>query len=335
MSIRACLGAAAVFAFFSCSVFAAADPKLSYQRGASLFKAGDLTGALAALQESLEGDPSSPYTRFLLGQVCHKLFDKRGLLYEQAVENYTAVVEALDDSVPPSSPWQVARVSLAQLLIHGGEYPRAVAHLKEFLALQPDYADREEVWNSLGVAYYYLNEYEEAVRAFEQALKADPVFSPARFNLRSVFTRLSLFDLAVADRRIGRLDLALRDLANLLRVAPRYGPAHLQRAILLREMDRSAEAEAAARAALSMELGPKVVFGLRELLGDLAAARGAKDEALTLYRQCLQLFPGYIQVIEKMDALDAAQPSEPAAPGPEAPSAPAPAATTSTGEFPL
>jgi tetratricopeptide (TPR) repeat protein len=229
-----------------------------------------------------------------------------------------------------------ALLFLGQLLIHGGEYREALEHLEDFLALEPDYYAREAVWNSLGVAYYYLNEYEEAVQAFQAALKADPSNGPARFNLRSVFTRLSVFDQAMANRRIGRLDLALEDLDHLLVLAPRFGPAHLQKALLLRDLKRHAEAEAEIARALTYEPGPKVSFGLHDLLGDIRAARGDTEAALAEYRQCLRIFPGYVQVVEKIEVLEknteeTLAPADPKSPEP----APAPAIQTPLTEFPM
>jgi tetratricopeptide (TPR) repeat protein len=163
------------------------------------------------------------------------------------------------------------------------------------------------VWNSIGVAHYYLDEYEAAVKAFEKALDADPAYSAARFNLRSVFTRLLLFDVAMANRRIGRLDVALEELDRILGLAPRYLSAHLQKALVLRELGRDDEAETVARAALILGSDRKVSFELRELLGDILATRGQTHEAVAQYRKCLGIFPGYIQVVEKIDALEKGQ----------------------------
>jgi tetratricopeptide (TPR) repeat protein len=242
-----------------------------------------------------------------LAQAYHGLFERSGLLYDDAVEAYEVVVETLDEGVSPSSPRQLAPMLLGQLLVSGGEYRRALGPLRAFVEVQPDYYAREEVWNTIGVAHYYLDEYEEAVRAFEQALDADPSYSAARFNLRSVFTRLLLFDVAMANRRIGRLDLALGKLDSLLNLAPRYLSAHLQKALILRELERTDEAEAAARHALTLGSSRKVFFELRELLGDILAARGRTGEALTEYRKCLRIFPGYVQVVEKIDTLEKGQ----------------------------
>ncbi len=308
----------------------------SFRSGVESFQRGDVLDAARAFEQVLEAEPGHHAARLAAAQAYHALFERVGLYYREAVESYETVIASLDGATPPSHPRQMARVLVGQLLIRGGEHRRALEHLRAFLEVRPDYYAKEEVWNGIGVAHYYLNEYAEAVNAFEAALTANPSHSPARFNLRSVFTRLSLFDVAMANRRIKRLDLALRDLDHLLTLAPRYLPARLQKAILLRESGAGAEAEAEARRALALGSEPKVSFGLRELLGDLLAEGGRPEEALAQYRKCLQIFPGYVQVVEKMDALERAQrPSDGHQPGPAAtPAVPAAPAVPVT-EFPL
>jgi len=123
-------------------------------------------------------------------------------------------------------------------------------------------------------------------------------------------------------------------------VAPRYGPAHLQKALVLRELGRLAEGEAAAHLALALGPEPKVAFGLREFLGDVLAARGRGEEALAQYRRCLQIFPGYVQVVEKMDLVErglaAGEAAKPAGDGPPGGAAtPGPTPALPVAEFPL
>lgn len=315
----------------------AADPQEALRRGTKAFKGGNYLKAAEAFEEALRADPGSASARFLLAQAYHGVFRRTGLFYREALDSYARVVEDLDEGSVTADPRQFALVSLGQLLIHGGEYREAVEHLQRFLTLQPDYYAREAVWNSLGVAHYYLSEYEEAVQAFQKALASDPANGPARFNLRSVFTRLSVFDQAMANRRAGRLDLALADLDRLLALASRYGPARLQKALVLRELKRPDEAEAEIARALAFGPGPKVSFGLHDLLGDLLGARGDVEAALSEYRTCLRIFPGYVQVVEKIDALEKQGEEETAPTEPEGDDAPSPAQPPSTplAEFPM
>ncbi|RMG93250.1 MAG: tetratricopeptide repeat protein [Candidatus Dadabacteria bacterium] len=306
----------------------AADP---YAAGVEAFRRGDVVEAKDLLERAVAAAPDALAPRFALAQAYHALFEATGLFYGEARRTYEVVLQALGPDTPPDSPYQMARVFLGNLLVRGGEYDRAVDLLRSFLELRPDYWAREEVWNTLGVAHYYRNDFREAVRAFEAALKADPEFGPARFNLRSVFLRLSLFDIAMANRRAGRLELALGDLDRLLRLAPRFHEARLQKALILRELGRPAEALDEARRALSESPRPQVAFELHDLVGDILAEQGNREEALAAYRRCLRIFPGYLQVVEKIEKLEA--PSAPG--GAPAKPPPAPTRTTPVAEFPM
>ncbi len=305
------------------------------ERGRAAIRAGDAIGAVRAFAAALAEAPS-PATHFLLAQAYHGAFLKTGLYYRETVEAYEAVVETLGDGVPPGSPRHLARLFLGQVLLRGGEGSRAAEQVRAFLAAHPGHYAREEAWNSLGVALYDENDYEGAVKAFEQALRGDPTHGPARFNLRSVFTRLSLFDQAMANRRAGRLDLTLTDLDQLLRLAPRFGPAHLQRGLVLTELGRVAEAEAQAGSGLDLVKDPRVRFALHDLRGDLRSRRGDEEGALEDYRRCLRIFPGYVQVADKIDGIEkrAAEAAAPPDPG-EGEAAPSAGVQTPVSQFPL
>ncbi|MHB8765131.1 MAG: tetratricopeptide repeat protein [Deferrisomatales bacterium] len=306
------------------------------RRGVAAFRAGDPAAAVQAVREALAAEPGSPVVRFHLAQAYHELFLRSGLHYRETVDAYEAVIATLGEGPGAGGPRQLARVFAGQVLIRGGEHGRAAEQFRTFLAAWPDHYAREGVWNGLGVALYNLNDYEEAVKAFEEALRVDPSYGPARFNLRSLFTRLSIFDQAMANRRAGQPELALRDLARLLGLAPRYGAAHLQTALLLRELGRGAEAEAHAARALDLVRDPRVRFGLHDLRGDLLAARGETEPALAEYRRCLQIFPAYLQVAEKIDALERKNQGEGGAePAPEPDPRPGPAVHAPVTQFPM
>ncbi|GAB4263840.1 tetratricopeptide repeat protein [Deferrisoma sp.] len=82
---------------------------------------------------------------------------------------------------------------------------------------------------------------------------------------------------------------------------------------------------------LSESPRPQVAFELHDLVGDILAEQGRREEALAAYRRCLRIFPGYLQVVEKIENLEA--PSESG--GAPAKPAPAPTRATPVAEFPM
>ena len=62
------------------------------------------------------------------------------------------------------------------------------------IAIKPDYA---EAYNNLGVTYNKLGQLEQAVQAYEEALKIDPDYADAHNNLGILFKELGQLDKAI------------------------------------------------------------------------------------------------------------------------------------------
>lgn len=260
--------------------------------------------AIDRFKSALSVDNTHVDSWFFLAKSYQAVFEEVGLYYEPAVNAYHEVIKYLDEKAPDWDSKQYARVLLAQLLIRGGQHREAIENLKYFLELQPDFELAEVVYNNLGVAYYYLDEYEQAASAFQEAVKINKNYASANFNLRSVFVRLSLFDRVMVSRRSGQLEAALKTLNILLELAPRYLMASLHKAMVLHELGRIEEAQAEISRVLTLRPNKKITFELRNLLGDILLKKGLNEDALAEYRKCLRLFPGFIQTVEKIDALE-------------------------------
>ncbi len=88
----------------------------------------------------------------------------------------------------------------------------ATSHLRSAIQIAPDYAD---AYNELGVAYQHLQQYDQALTAFERAVALD------RDNPRF------LNNLGVCDLALARYPEAVTALARALQIAPRDGNAWL------------------------------------------------------------------------------------------------------------
>ena len=65
-----------------------------------------------------------------------------------------------------------------------GKITSAVEHLETAVKLE---ANDAEIRNDLGVAYWKLNRYPEAVTEFKKAIKIDPMYAKAFNNLGRLF----------------------------------------------------------------------------------------------------------------------------------------------------
>lgn len=129
-----------------------------------------------------------------------------------------------------------ARQAVAGFADSGPVYPHALAVLGVLETRDGNFVRADEVFdrafeygmrgavfdNDRGRLYLEMERYDDAVDAFSDAVESVPSFHEARNNL------------AVAHRRAGRLEEADRVLQSMLEELPDYGPAHFNRAEVLR-----------------------------------------------------------------------------------------------------
>ncbi len=143
--------------------------------------------------------------------------------YDEALEAYLVA-----ESLAPDDA-HVHRVTGTRLL-RWGQAAAAVPHLARAVELDPSH---EETWNALGLARYHADDVEGAERTFRQGLERHPASRPLRLGLAGLLVNARRFAeaLAVYDAVVAR--------------EPGFAPAHVGRAILLHELGRTREAEAA------------------------------------------------------------------------------------------
>lgn len=157
---------------------------------------------------------------------------------------------------------------------------------RELIDLTPDAVERARDRFAVG-------DHHGAVLLLEEAIGAGCLYADA-FNLLGL-------SLALVDRPLEALTAFDRALAQ----NPRYIEAHLNRAVLLNGLGRTAEAEASF--ALAEEFGRPDATGYPSIVGNrLANAHavlaeeyrnaGALDESIAQYRRALELRPTYIDV---------------------------------------
>jgi tetratricopeptide (TPR) repeat protein len=109
------------------------------------------------------------------------------------------------------------------------EYQQAIKDFDEAIRLQPDYYD---AYDNRGLAYGHMGEYARAVRDFGKATALDPNRPNAYFNRSTILART------------GDYDGALKDLAQVIRLTPDDADTYYNRAIIYHrkgEDDRSIE----------------------------------------------------------------------------------------------
>jgi tetratricopeptide (TPR) repeat protein len=215
-----------------------------YKQGLWDFRSGNVSGALQDFSAASQADPEFPQPIFATARIHQGIFESEMRNYGEAAEAYARLSDLLLRTPPGDINKDILTGYYFQglLFLKGGDYANAVRSLEKFLEVYPDFEGISGVNNALGIGYYYLDQYDRAVSYFKRALDADQTNNEARFNLRSVYTRVEAFSEAMVLKRAGRIEHALKRLETLRDIAPRYISGRRLEANLLQELNRHEEA---------------------------------------------------------------------------------------------
>jgi tetratricopeptide (TPR) repeat protein len=147
--------------------------------------------------------------------------------------------------------------------------------------LQASYADTlPDSWNNLGVIATRENRIEDAIAAFQQALKISPHHVAALDNLGNAY------------RLQKRWNKAGEVLARAVSIAPQDPEANYSLGMVYAQTDDNAKAEAYLRRAL--QLRPDYPEALNNL-GILYLVTQRRDQAVASFEQCIRVAPAFDQ----------------------------------------
>jgi superkiller protein 3 len=156
-----------------------------------------------------------------------------------------------------------------------GRHQEAVYAFQEALRLNPDYA---LPWNSLGDVYNALEDYPKAIEAYERAIELDPTYAWPYNNLGLVYESLQQYDLAISIfKEVIKIHANDRDRAvSWNSLGDIYGT-----------LKRETEAITAYEAAISLD--PDYTWPYNSL-GTIYERRGQHDQADALYQQATRRY---------------------------------------------
>jgi len=131
----------------------------AYRRLALAYLAsGHSPEAIQAYQKAVELNPYYWVNHNVLGNAYYQLAD-----YGKAAESYRRVIE-----LDPNNPY--AYNNLGAVLVQSGKFREAVEPLQKSLQFSPD----GQAYSNLGIAYFYLRQYDKAIPAYEKAVELAP-----------------------------------------------------------------------------------------------------------------------------------------------------------------
>jgi len=229
----------------------------------ALTRNGDPEAAVQELETALQSHPDGVWLHFDLGNNYLALGQR-----EAAIEAFRRSVELAPDFVS-------GHFSLANALASVGNWGEALGHLERVLALNPE---ELRARYQLAVAHYQLGRQQEGLDELEELVAAAPDFLPARQSLGAFYQQqgkrgkarrqfaamLAAADnprdqaaaqvsLATLSAAAGNRDQALAQLDRAIALDPELPEAHLNRATLLQQMNRLADAAVSYQKAAALQ----------------------------------------------------------------------------------
>ncbi len=203
----------------------------------------------------------------------------------------------------------IAENSLGNALSDRGEVGEAIAHYRQAVEIEPDYAPAH---HNLGRALAGRGEVEEAIAQYRKALRIKPDYAEAHTNLGDVLTGRGEVDEAIVHYRQaveirpdyveahnnlgnalagrGEFDEAIAHYRRVLEIEPDFAKAHNNLGYAL--AIRNEEDEAIAHYRRAVEIEPDYAEAHFNL-GNALAGRGEADDAIAQYRQALAIKPDF------------------------------------------
>jgi serine/threonine protein kinase/tetratricopeptide (TPR) repeat protein len=153
----------------------------AYRRLASVYLAsGRGAEAIQAYQKAVELNPYYWVNHNGVGNAYYQLAD-----YEKAAESYRRVIE-----LDPNNPY--AYNNLGAVLVQSGKFQEAVEPLQKSLQFSAD----GQAYSNLGIAYFYLRQYDKALPAYEKAVQLVPTSDMFVGNLAEAYSLVGQKDRA-------------------------------------------------------------------------------------------------------------------------------------------
>jgi tetratricopeptide (TPR) repeat protein len=169
----------------------------------------------------------------------------------------------------------IAWVGLGDAYNKLNQHDQAIHAYREALRIQPEYAG---AWNNLGFAYAGLEQYDQAIQALRESLRIQPEYADAWYNLSIAYGNLKQYDQAIQASR------------EALRIQPADADIWYNLGITYNILQQYDQALQAFREALRIQ--PEYAKAWYNL-GDAYNYLKQYDQAIQAYREALRIQPEY------------------------------------------
>ena len=269
-----------------------------YSLGRELVSAGNDREAERTFARAIEENPRHAEAHLQLAS----LYANSILSYEKAEDILLSLPEVagtLDGKRRHDLLFR-AGVSMGKLFVKSGRSTQAVSMLRNVIASAPPGAPLDEAYNALGLAYYYERLYDDAIFEMRKAIKINPDNEDAKFNLKTIRSRLEHFQAGKLFSRLEDRPRAVAEYRKAIDLDPRFIEARHRLGVELYADGKPAEGLKELHRASLVVAGYRKAYEIWYAEG-LALLRLSRDaEAMGKFDQAVQARPTFAPAHNEM-----------------------------------
>jgi len=196
------------------------DADRLYSRGRELASTGNFREAELAFSRAVEENPRHAEALLQLAS----LYSHNILAYGKAEKILLDMPEVAGKLTGKGRDDLLFRsgVSMGKLYVQSGRSRQAVALLRSVVAAAPPGVPLDDAYNTLGLVYYYERLYDDAIFEMRKAIKINPNSEDAKFNLKTIRSRLEHFQAGKIFSRLGDRERAVAEYRKAIDLDPRF-----------------------------------------------------------------------------------------------------------------
>ncbi len=294
----ACHGLAAVALLFTLSPpplqAGVTESTLHYGRGRDFVTSGRFEEAIREFERAIAENPDNAEALYHLAL----LFSRNINTYDKAETAFLTLPEIAMRTGGKMRDDLLFRagLALAKLYVKSGRTNQAIPLLRNIVASAPPGAPLDDAYNSLGLAFYYERLYDEAIFELRRAIKHNPNNSDAKFNLKTIRTRLEHFQAGKLYSRMGDRKGAIAEYRKAIELDPRFIEARHCLGVELLQNGDYTEAFKELRRAEVISMAYRKSYEIWYAEGMALAKLGRTREALAQYDRVVQARPNFAAV---------------------------------------
>ncbi|MCL5883820.1 MAG: tetratricopeptide repeat protein [Deltaproteobacteria bacterium] len=193
-----------------------------------------------------------------------------------------------------------AGVSMGKLYVKSGRSAQAVALLRNVIASAPSGAPLDEAYATLGLAHYYERLYDDAIFEMRKAIKINPNHANAKFNLKTIRSRLEHFQAGKLFSRLGDRRRAVAEYRKAIDLDPRFIEARHRLGVELYLAGNAQEALKELRRASLVTADYRKAFEIRYAEGVALLRLDRTGEAMGKFELTVQARPTFAPAHNEM-----------------------------------